>query len=161
MAEHLPSEDRLRELLAGKKIVNAHMADEPPDPSSYTSGPTGYLTLSDGLVLKVWGHDGGCACSSGCYPLAVLNDCDNIITNVEVEERPDEDYGPCRTCGERNCYEDDHDNAGYYRIFVFAEDKRINIASFEGSDGGGYYGTGFWIDVVAPMPTPVTDTIEE
>lgn len=39
--------------------------------------------------------------SSGCYPLTELNTCDNIITNVEVEELPDEDYGPCSVA---ECY---------------------------------------------------------
>lgn len=148
MSEHMPSEDRLRELLVGKKVTDARITDEPPE--RWESGPTGYLTLSDGTVLKVWGNDGGCSCGAGDYPLTHLAEVDNIITNVEIEERPDEDWSdlPCRTCGEIHCWKDDHDNEGYYRIFVFAEDQRINLASFDGSDGNGYYGTGWWLDVV-------------
>lgn len=131
-AEYAPDAERLKELLLGKTIVEARTADEPPE--KWLRGPTGYLTLSDGTTLKVWGNDGGCACSSGCYPLATLNRVDNIITNVEVVESPHTD-------------EDDADGEGYYKIFVYAADERINVASFEGSDGNGYYGTGWWLDV--------------
>lgn len=146
--EHMPDTDRLRELLVGKSITSARISDESPE--TYTSGPTGYLTLSDGTTLKVWGNDGGCACSAGCYPLAHLDACENVITNVEVEEFPDGDFGgtPCRTCGEESCWKDGHDNEGYYRIFVIADAQRVNVASFEGSDGNGYYGTGYWLQVV-------------
>ena len=151
--EHLPTEDRLKELLVGKKVVSAVVDPSPPKGPYYDAGPYGLLTLSDGTVLRVWGNDGGCACSAGCYPLAELNACDNIITNVEVEERPGGDDVDCRTCGKSYCYESGHDHgdSGYYRIFVFAEDRRINLASFEGSDGNGWYGTGFWIDVVGEV----------
>lgn len=142
--EHMPSEERLRELLVGKSIVSAEIRDESPE--DWTAGPTGYLTLSDGTVLKVWGNDGGCGCSAGCYPLTALNACKNVITNVQVEERPVDDDAVCWTCGEESWF---CDHEGYYRIFVlaFGVDERINVASFEGSDGNGYYGTGWWLSV--------------
>lgn len=147
-AEHMPTEDRLRELLVGKGITDARVADERPDTWS-NRGSVGYLTLSDGAVLRVWGNDGGCSCSAGCYPLAHLAAVENVITNVEVEERPYGDWSDmqCRTCGAKGCWRDGHDNEGYYRIFVVADNERINLASFEGSDGNGYYGTGWWLDV--------------
>jgi hypothetical protein len=130
--EHMPNEDRLRALLVGRKVTSAQIAEE--SPGHYGAGPTGYLTLSDGTELKVWGNDGGCACNAGCYPLTELNAVDNIITNVEVEENPAGD-------------DDTESYEGYYRIFVFAEDRRFPLASFEGSDGNGYYGTGWWLQV--------------
>lgn len=144
---HNPTEDELRPLLVGKKIVAARIADERPD--SWMMGPVGYLDLDDGTTLKVWGNDGGCACSAGCYPLESLNACDNIITNVEVEARPGGDDVPCYTCGDSWCWNRDHETRsdGHYRIFVYAEDVRINVASFEGTDGNGWYGTGFWVEV--------------
>lgn len=150
--DYMPTEDRLRSLLFGRKVVHVEVRDERPD--SYTSGPTGYLTLDDGTLLKTWGNDGGCACSAGCYPLTTLNTVDNAITNVEVEEQADGDgvEMPCRTCGKAYCYEGGHDNEGYYRIFVVAEDQRHLLASFEGSDGNGYYGTGWWLTVVNAPP---------
>jgi hypothetical protein len=146
--EHMPSEARLKELLVGKKITEVRMTDDGP-PEQYSVGPTGYLTLSDDSTLTVWGNDGGCACNAGCYPLAELNTCDNLIMNVEVEEERGSDHVPCRTCGEDYCYEDGHftGDQGYFRIFIFAENQRINLASFEGSDGNGYYGTGWWLRV--------------
>lgn len=143
-AEHMPSEERLRSLLIGRRIVRAEVVDESPE--RWTAGPTGYLTLDDGTVLKVWGNDGGCACTAGCYPLAVLATCDNAITNVVVEEHATGDGVACRTCGEYYCWKHG-DEDGYYRIFVFAVDERLVVASFEGSDGNGYYGTGWWLSV--------------
>ena len=144
--EHMPDVDRLKELLLGKAIIDARITDDWSD-----RGPVGYLTLSDGITLKVWGNDGGCACPAGCYPLTTLNRVENIITNVELDERRVGDDTPCQTCGKTwGCYEDGHDNSyeGHFRIFVFAGDERVNVASFEGSDGNGYYGTGWWLDVV-------------
>lgn len=145
MSEHMPDEDRLKELLVGKSVVKAEIRDEPPE--RYESGPTGYLTLSDGTVVKVWGNDGGCACSAGCYPLADLNEVENVITNVKVDAHPDDGDVTCEVCGKLYCYEHE-EQQGYYRIFVWAEDKKLKLASFEGSDGNGYYGTGWWLSVV-------------
>lgn len=148
--EHCPTEERLAELLVGRSVTMTRVVEESPEP--YTAGPTGYLTLDDGKVLKVWGNDGGCACSAGCYPLSELHTVPNVITNVELDEDPAGDDRPCRSCGstswqcdcrydEKNYYE------GHYRIFVFAEDRRHMLASFDGTDGNGYYGSGWWLQV--------------
>lgn len=142
-SEHMPSEDRLRELLVGRQVVAAEIRDERPD--RYDAGPTGVLTLSDGTVLKVWGNDGGCACDAGCYPLADLSTTSGTITNVRVEEKPDDDTR-CPKCGK--WYGCEHEGErGFYRIFVVAEAQEVRVASFEGSDGSGYYGTGWWLRV--------------
>lgn len=61
-----------------------------------------------------------------------MNDCDNVITNVEI------------ACDE---IEDTWGEDWSYKIFVFAEDKRIKILQVDGSDGNGYYGTGYSIRV--------------
>lgn len=112
--------EKIRALLVGHKVEK--VAED-------------HLMLDDGTVLRLEGHDGGCSCGAGDYFLKELNGCDNVITNVEFEEKPGgEEYGT---------YE------GVYKIFVFAEDKRL-LASFEGSDGNGYYGTGFNIAVRYP-----------
>lgn len=142
MSEHMPDEDRLRSILVGRRVVGAEVSEDSP-PDAYSSGPTGTLTLDDGTVLKVWGNDGGCACTAGRYPLADLNTCDAAIMNVEVEEAPDDDYGTC-DCGEYGC-----EHVGFYRVFVlsFPNAERTLLASFEGSDGNGYYGTGWWLSV--------------
>jgi hypothetical protein len=94
-----------------------------------------HLLLDDGTLLKIVGHEGGCSCNAGCYDLTALNGVENIITSVEFEDDPDEGWG---------------DGGGTYRIFVFAGDQRINLATFEGSDGNGYYGTGYRVLVRLP-----------
>lgn len=93
------------------------------------------LELDDGRRLRFVGNDGGCSCSAGCYDLTELNDVDNIITAVEFVDDPDRD---------------DLEGEGVYRIFVFADNQKVNLATFEGSDGNGYYGTGYSIEVTVP-----------
>lgn len=118
--------------LLGRRIVKL----EKPPVSAYSMGEAQIL-LDDGTVLLLEGHDGGC-CSAGCYSLeylASLGDVDNIITNVEFYNDPASDY----TGGDGN-----------YSIFVFADNKKINLATFEGSDGNGYYGTGYYVTVRKP-----------
>ena len=107
-----------------------------------------HLLLDDGTVIKAIGHDGGCACSAGCYDLSVLNGVDNIITRVEFDYRPAGDYEE----PERSGHPDDPADSwtGYYRIFVYAENQQINLMQFDGSDGNGYYGTGYEILVRDP-----------
>jgi hypothetical protein len=103
-----------------------------------------HLLLDNGTAIKAIGHDGGCACSAGCYDLSVLNGVDNIITRVEFDYRPagDGEY-PAFDEGDPDAPEDEW--TGYYRVFVFADDQRVNLMQFDGSDGNGYYGTGFEI----------------
>lgn len=90
------------------------------------------LLLDDGRRLQFVGHEGGCSCGAGDYDLTELNGVDNVITEVEFVDSPDGDY-------------DDGD--GHYRIFVFADNVRVNLATFEGSDGNGCYGTGYSIHI--------------
>lgn len=100
-----------------------------------------HLLLDDGTVIKAIGHD-GCSCGSGFYDLAVLNGVDNIITRVEYDYRPaDECQKP--KFDENDPYAPSDGFTGYYRVYVYAENKRINLMQFNGSDGNGYYGTGF------------------
>ena len=93
-----------------------------------------HLLLDNGTLLRLVGNDGGCACSAGCYDLTALNGVENIITAVEFEDDPGGDG-----------WDDSSD--GTYRIFVFAGDQRINLATFAGTDGNGYYGTGYHVMV--------------
>jgi hypothetical protein len=106
--------DEIADLLMGHKVVKAD--DE-------------HLLLDDGTVLKAVGHDGGCSCGAGDYDLSVLNGVDNIITKVEFDYSPEGD--------------DSGSGEGYYRIWVYAEDQKINLMQVDGTDGNGYYGTGY------------------
>lgn len=91
------------------------------------------LRLDDGTELEIIPNQGGCVCSAGDYELTALNGIENIITRVELAvENPGEDQDTS------------------YKIFVYAGDERVNLASIDGSDGTGYYGTGYEIRVRRP-----------
>ena len=106
--------DKIAELLIGRKVTKVDVD---------------HLMLDNGVVVKAVGNKGGCNCPSGDYDLTELNGIDNIITKVEYEDEPGGD---------------DYDKRqGHYSIFVFSENKKINLMRFDGSDGNGYYGTGY------------------
>lgn len=107
-----------------------------------------HLLLDNGVLIKAIGHDGGCACSAGCYDLSVLNGCDNIITRVEFDYSPVGEWGDARNSGHPDDPKDGW--TGYYRVFVYADNQQINLMQFDGSDGNGYYGTGFELLVRFP-----------
>lgn len=100
-----------------------------------------HLRLDDGTLLRVIANQGGCACSAGDYDLTELNGIDNVITRVEFDYQPTDDETP---------YEPGRPQ-GHYRIFVYAENRKVNLLTVEGDDGNGYYGTGFEIIVKRPV----------
>lgn len=127
--------DKITALLMGRRVVKVD--DE-------------HLMLDDGTTLKAIGHDGGCACSAGCYDLSVLNGTDNVITRVEFDYAPADDYE--HPAHGKHPDDPTDDWKGYYRIFVYADNQQINLMQVDGSDGNGYYGTGYEI-VVRPAST--------
>ena len=112
---HEGDKKRIRELLIGRKVVEVD---------------GDHLRLDNGTVIRVEPNCGCGGCSSGWYELKTLSRVDNMITRVEFEY--DTKIG-------EYYYEEEK----VYRIFVFAENEKINLLSIEGSDGNGYYGTGF------------------
>jgi hypothetical protein len=92
------------------------------------------LVLDNGTELTIEANVGCGGCSSGWYEITELNDCDNVITNVEL------------ICGDANP-DDSYSEEKSYKIFVYAEDKHIKLLQVDGSDGNGYYGTGYTIYV--------------
>lgn len=111
--------DDIKELLLGHKVIK--VADD-------------VLQLDNGTRLRFVGNE-GCCCGAGDYNLTELNGANNIITNVEFDNLPSGDAYPGRG------------SLGTYKIFVFADNQKINLATFEGDDGNGYYGTGYQIIV--------------
>ena len=111
-------QDRVKELLLYKKIIKV---DED------------CLYLSNGVTLQIVANE-GCSCGAGYYSITELNTCDNVITDVELVA----DYVSSSEEG---------DNYSY-KIFVYAEDNRIKVLQVDGSDGNGYYGTGYLIYVI-------------
>ena len=113
--------DRIRELLMYRKIVK--VADDT-------------LYLDNGIELEICPNEGCGGCCNGWYELVELNDCDNVITNVEF------------ACEDIEYNGEYYDEDGLsYKIFVFAENKKIKILQVDGSDGNGYYGSGYSIIV--------------
>ena len=102
---------------------------------SVTVASASVLRLDDGTELEVIPHEGGCACSAGDYELKALNGIENIITHVELDN---DDVEPV----------DERDRS--YRIFVYAGEQKVNLVQVDGSDGNGYYGTGYSIKVRRP-----------
>lgn len=130
--------DALRAALVGRSVVAVEMLDRgSTDETIGKWGPTvqGVATLDDGRVLKLSGNDGGCSCGAGDYELTRLNAMPvNGIMDVQI----DVDDSQVDEWGEGH---------QTYRLFVLAQDNRIELATFEGNDGNGYYGTGFWFTV--------------
>lgn len=114
---HHFEEDAIEQLLLGRTVTQ--VADD-------------HLLLDDGTLLKVVPNE-GCSCSSGNYDLTHLSSVENIITKVEFDYEPTSDDDETGWTGED----------GHYRIFVFAGDQRINLLQVDGTDGNGYYGTGY------------------
>ena len=90
------------------------------------------LILDNGIELEIVANEGCGGCSNGWYSITKLNEVDNAITDVEF------------VCD--NETEDGGDDTSY-KIFVFCEDTRIKLLQVDGSDGNGYYGTGYSIYV--------------
>lgn len=109
------NEKGIRALLLGRRVVEV---DED------------HMRLDNGTIVKVVPNEGGCSCGAGDYELKHLAGVDNAITRVEFE------------C-ERTPSVDGYDEQSAYRIFVFADNQRINLLAVEGDDGNGYYGTGY------------------
>lgn len=119
-------EKEIKELLLGHKIV----ANEDNDT----------LILDNGVHLLIYPNEGCDACPSGNYFVKHIESVNNAITNVEfVNDREDSDY-------------EDYDEEYYqhYRIFVIADGMKTELLDVYGTDGNGYYGTGYTIDVYIP-----------
>lgn len=91
------------------------------------------LILDNGVVLQVTPNIGCYGCESGNYYLQHISSVNNAITNVEFVEEFEDD-----------CYYE------HYKIFVIADGMTTELLDVYGTDGNGYYGTGYTIDVYIP-----------
>ncbi len=115
--------DRIKEILLGRKIVKAEAST---------------LTLDNGTTLQIIPNDGGCSCGAGDYYLDNINKFDNVITNAEVKDIEEDEYGEFHT----------------YQLFVYSGGISTSVADIKGDDGNGYYGTGFDIYVKHVVEIP-------
>ena len=91
------------------------------------------LVLDNGVTLKIYPNIGCYSCESGNYYLQHISSVNNAITNVEFVEEFEDD-----------CYYE------HYKIFVIADGMTTELLDVYGTDGNGYYGTGYTIDVYIP-----------
>lgn len=91
------------------------------------------LVLDNGVVLQINPNIGCGGCESGNYYLQHISSVNNAITNVEFVEEFEDD-----------CYYE------HYKIFVIADGMTTELLDVYGTDGNGYYGTGYTIDVYLP-----------
>ena len=112
--------DELKKVLLYRKIVDVSFNEY-----------QGYMTLDDGTKLRLVANEGCGGCGNGWYYLTELNKCDNAITDVSIEY-------------------DTHNYDEVIKVFVIAEDRRIQIVNVEGDEGNGYYGRGFEVWVEKP-----------
>ena len=118
------SEKEIEKLFLGRRIVSVETGINERMKEAYEYA-TGLMTLDDGTQVYVIPHQGGCSCGAGDYALTSLATVDNVITSVKVA---------CETTE----YED-----ASYRIYAVADAVEINAVQIDGSDGNGWYGTGF------------------
>lgn len=91
------------------------------------------LVLDNGIMLQINPNIGCGGCESGNYYLEHIASVNNAITNVEFVEEFEDD-----------CY------YKHYKIFVIADGMTTELLDVYGTDGNGYYGTGYTIDVYIP-----------
>ena len=93
----------------------------------------GNIVLDNGVMLQINPNIGCGGCESGNYYLEHISSVNNAITNVEFVEEFEDD-----------CYYE------HYKIFVIADGMTTELLDVYGTDGNGYYGTGYTIDVYIP-----------
>ena len=97
--------------------------------------PQALLTLDDGTQLVAMGRGGGCVCGQGDFeftkafyqgsPTARI-----MNAMVEMESKDWHDMGISATG---------------FKVFVIVEDEKLPLLEFDGYEGDGYYGRGFWL----------------
>lgn len=97
--------------------------------------PQALITLDDGTQLVAMGRGGGCVCGQGDFELikAFYQGSPTArITNamVEMEGEPGYDGDISATC---------------FKVFVIVDDEKLPLLEFDGYEGEGYYGRGFWL----------------
>ena len=97
--------------------------------------PQALITLDDGTQLVAMGRGGGCACGQGDFEFTKAfyqGSPTARITNamVEMEGEPGYDGDISATC---------------FKVFVIVDDEKLPLLEFDGYEGEGYYGRGFWL----------------
>ena len=89
------------------------------------------MTLDNGTRVIIMPNEGCGGCNSGNYWVEHLERVNNAITDVEVD------------CD----YVDKEEYDTVYRIYVYANGMQHELLRVVGTDGNGYYGTGYELRV--------------
>ena len=89
------------------------------------------MTLDNGTRVIIMPNEGCGGCNSGNYWVEHLERVNNAITDVEVD------------CD----YVDKEEYDTVYRIYVYANGMQHELLRVVGTDGSGYYGTGYELRV--------------
>lgn len=116
-----PDESDWESILVGRRIIGAEI-----------EGDDARVLLDDGTQFRVRGNEGCGGCSSGWYAVTHISTVDNIITAVRLETDPTHDTDDCWA-----------EESYVYHVFVITGNDEIEMLTVEGSDGNGYYGTGY------------------
>lgn len=93
------------------------------------------ITLDDGTQLLAVGRSGGCVCGQGDFEFTKAfyqGSSTARIMNVAVEMEGEECYGGSIS-------------ATGFKVFVIVDDEKLPLLEFDGQEGDGYYGRGFWL----------------
>ena len=114
-----------------------------------TSIDDGTITLDDGTELYIHGNDGCGGCESGWYWLEqVYKQGSRRARIMSAYVTHDEDDA-------------DEEAPSVYTIFVMVDGNptQLPLATVRGTDGNGYYGTGFTLTATIQKPPTVTATV--
>lgn len=92
------------------------------------------LILDNGTRLMIVPNEGCSGCASGNYWVEHITSVNNAITNVEFETE----------------YDEEDSDYIHYKVFVIADGMTTELFDVYGTDGNGYYGTGYEIKVYLP-----------
>ena len=125
-------------LLIGRYVTNIETGTFITDPwMEDCEKSQALLTLDDGTQLVAMGRRGGCVCGQGDFeftkafyqgsPAARIM---NAMVEMEGLEWYDMDI-----------------SATGFKVFVIIEDEKLPLLEFDGYEGDGFYGRGFWLTV--------------
>lgn len=123
-------------LLIGRYITNIETGTFETRPyMDDCEKPQALLTLDDGTQLLAVGHTGGCSCGQGDFEFTEAfyqGSPSARIMNALVEMEGDDWY-------------DGDISATGFKVFVIVDDEKLPLLEFDGCEGNGYYGRGFWL----------------
>jgi hypothetical protein len=123
------SDKSLKELFIGRRIVA----------SSYEVPGNVIFELDNGVRLRLVPNKGcGGPCRNGEFTLTDFSRFDHVITRVAVADNGNDSSG--------------NGAEAVVELFVYGEGISDKIAQVKGSEGNGYYGRGFAIQVLRELP---------